>query len=164
MKKIVLFFIGAISLLVVMAVAFFGTMPIGINVPVYIDSVEILDTSMNSFTQKDSQGHKYFPLTFDWKSKEKDEQGNPYMVYIFNTEVLPTNCTSRRFSYSCPENAYVKEIQAASGVFLIKAMSYGIGESPYYVCDITCQAADGGPGNVEDSLRLVIKYGEGIVY
>lgn len=164
MKKIVLFFIGALSLLVVMAVAFFGTMPVGINVPVYINSVEILDSSMNSFKDRDDDGNKYFPLTFDWDSKEKDEQGNPYMVYIFNTEILPANCTSRRFSYSCAENAYVKEIQASSGVFLIKAMSYGLGESPYFVCDIKCQATDGGPGSVEDNLRLVIKYGEGIVF
>jgi hypothetical protein len=164
MKKTVLIFIAAISILAVMAVSFFGTMPIGINPTVYIDSVEILDMNLNPIEDKSEEGDKILRLDFDWDGAQKDSQGVLYMTYIFNTTVLPDNCTKRRFSYSCPENNYVKSINSSAGIFSIREMRYGFGESPYFICDIKCQAADGGPGQVEDNLKLIVKYGEGIVF
>lgn len=164
MKKTVAFFIAGITILVIMAVAFFGTMPVGITPTVYISSVEILDMKMNSITEKDSQDRKVLHFDFDWKGASQDSSGKKYMTYIFNTTILPENVTKRRFTYSCADNNYVKAVQASAGVFLIQEMSYGFGESPYYICDIKCQAADGGPGQVEDNLTLIVKYGDAIVY
>jgi hypothetical protein len=105
MKKGVALLVSAVALLAVLFVAFLGTNPVGIIPVIPIESVKILDMEGHSIEFNDDTGKRILAVNFS--SLATDPDGNEYMFYIFDTEILPSNATNRKFLYYCSENPYV---------------------------------------------------------
>jgi hypothetical protein len=148
--------IVCIALLSVIFVAFFGVTPAGIIPTVYIQSVEIKDMEGHAITKRTTEGEKTSTVAF--VPTVTNEEGIKYMQYFFTAEVLPEDATLKSIRYYCPENDYVTVVNAKNGAFLIKQMNVALTATPYYICEITLTADDGGAAGIEDHLKLVVDY------
>lgn len=155
MKKSTILVIGLISLLAIVFVGFFGVVAKGIQPTVYIESVEIRDSKANPYTNFDKDQKI---LTLKYKPNVYDTDGvTPAMSYYFTTYVLPENATkSSAYIYSCTSNKYISFIDAYSGQLLIRDLPDKT--VPYQIITVTCEANDGGPAGIEDTLRITVDY------
>jgi hypothetical protein len=155
MKKSVLITILCLALLSVMFVAFFGVSPAGIVPTVYIESVEIKDMDGHPIDKHTASGEKTMTIPF---RATAETDGKKSMPYFLTAEVLPEDATLKAIRYYCPENDFVAVANPKNGALLISEMNLALTSSPYYICDITLSADDGGKAGIEDHLKLVIDY------
>ncbi|MCI2069424.1 MAG: hypothetical protein LKJ88_07675 [Bacilli bacterium] len=155
MKKSVVISIICLALLSIIFVAFFGVTPAGIIPTVYIQSVEIKDMSGNKITKLTAEGEKTITVKFQ---PTLEVESVKYMQYFFTTKIMPEDATLSAIRYYCAENDFVKVENPKNGALLIKQMNLATSSSPYYICNITCAADDGGLAGIEDNLKLVIDY------
>lgn len=155
MKKSTILVIALISLLAIVFVGFFGVVAQGIQPTVYIESVEIRDSKSNPYTTFDKNQKT---LTLKYKPNLYDTDGvTPFMSYYFSTYVLPENATkSSAYIYSCTTNSYVSFLDAYSGQLIIRDLPDKT--VPYQIVMVTCEANDGGPSGIEDTLRITVDY------
>ena len=83
MKKSIALVVAFIALLGIVLVASFGTNPQNIIVPVYIETITLLDMD-GSPLPSNPQGDKY--LTLNFEPTFVDEEGVEYMRYAFSLE------------------------------------------------------------------------------
>jgi|GEM_PF-3048860 hypothetical protein len=169
MKKGILIFIAAITIVAFVLVGFLGSVPTGIIPIVYIDTISIKTMDGETPTINPSSGVK--TISIDWYDRDSFQtltyEGETYIGYVFVTSVLPDNATNGvSFEYTVPENNYVilnpySDISSHQGSFLIKQTvlspeSITAGRTTKKV-DVTVKATDGGL-QPTDTVRLVIDY------
>lgn len=170
MKKIVSVLVGAIAVLAVVIVAFFGTNPVGIEPVIYISSLTILDTNGHDI----EKGEDVRTLELPFEADDKDADGNDIMSYWFEVRILPENVTSRSvifwsapdsFIHFASSSAFAADASVSSptqashtGALVIKKAIKSDPSKPlYHALKIHCKPDDGGAAN-EDVIYLVVKY------
>ncbi|MFA6830036.1 MAG: hypothetical protein WCR67_04980 [Bacilli bacterium] len=146
MKKGVGLIIACICALAIVFVGFFGTRAVGIDPVIYIESVTIKDMN-NDDVPKDASGKRTLVLPFEENFRDEDDK--PIMQYYFNTAILPENATTHNIKYRCG-NENVTFPSAFGGALVIKKTGSII------VTTIICEANDGGPSFISDSITLVV--------
>lgn len=158
MKKITTTIVAAVTVLLVVLVAFFGTKPQGIIEVVYITSVTITPSDNSQY--KEDGDPRSMLLVYDVNKEIEGSDGNKYMPYIFNTKVLPEDATNRSFVYYIDENSTVymdfpseNETARYKGIFFVKRNF----DKKFGSVDVHCRATDGGQAK-DDTLRVIIDY------
>lgn len=158
MKKITTTIVAAISVLLVVLVAIFGTKPQGIIEKVYIQSITINPSDDSQYDA--SRDPRTMVLVYDINKEIVGADGNKYMPYIFNTSIAPENVTYRSFTYYIDENSKIymdfpEENESArfKGIFFVKRVT----DRKFGSVDVHCRATDGGKAP-DDTLRVVIDY------
>jgi len=169
MKKGILIFIAAITIVAFVLVGFMGSVPTGIIPVVYIDTVSIKTMGGEDPTVNPSSGIK--TIGIDWYDRDSYQTityaDETYIGYIFVTSVLPDSATNvLSFEYTVPSNNYVilnpySDISNRQGSILIKQAiltpeAIASGRTTKKV-DITVRATDGGL-QPTDTVRLIIDY------
>ncbi len=112
MKKSVLILISAITVAALVFVAVFGTMASGVIPVIYVSSIRILpddrDESKITTQTIGEKEVKSLRIRYDQSRVTYDEDHNPCMPYWFSTEILPSDASNQKFTYSLPESRYIK--------------------------------------------------------
>lgn len=166
MKKGVILLISCVVIAMTMLIAFFGVLPENItpNVPIASLSISAMDGSSININSK--TGAKQQKIDFASTSVYLAEDGTEYnsMEYIYNTAILPENSSKRDYLYVVDLNdAFVKLTNAKAGAFVFLEPNYEReGEDEiYHIITISVKANDGGPGQVGDSVLLILHYKKG---
>ncbi len=169
MKKSVALVVSLVSLIAIVFVAFFGTIPQNINEIVYINSLVVLD--MDGKAIPETSGRKFLHLDFVSDPNLYDPvTETEYMQYFFTVEYnpggTPPTYEASLFSFDVQLDVDgLPLIQPAegdftSGAILIKKRK---NVDPSYpaslvaVSNISCAPNDGGSGT-GDSLVLIVSY------
>ncbi|MCQ2741745.1 MAG: hypothetical protein MJ239_00355 [Bacilli bacterium] len=168
MKKGLLIFIGVFTILAFVVVGTIGAVPQGITPVIYIQSLNIKsmfgkDPSINPTTKVKTIELDYFDRDL---FTEVEYEGEWYIAYSLQVEILPLNVTNRAYEFVVPEgNGFVElnpeDIYAKTrGSLLIKhATPEMLGKRTSIKVVIACAPRDGGPA-AQDEVTLKVNYKE----